>query len=63
MAHEIGHLLPGRHSHSREGIMAVAWTSSSLALTASGKLFFTSKEAKRIQAQMANRTGAAQISH
>jgi hypothetical protein len=61
MAHAIGHLLLGRDSHSRSGIMHVPWGRLSLNRAASGKLLFTAKEAQRIRAQLLARSRATKL--
>jgi hypothetical protein len=60
MAHEIGHLLLGRDSHCRKGIMSVPWGRLTVARAASGKLLFTPKEVNRIRANVQERKRAAQ---
>lgn len=61
MAHEIGHLLLGRGSHSPKGIMSTPWGPLSIARAVSGGLLFTPTEAIRIRAQVEHRARAAQL--
>ncbi len=56
IAHEIGHLLLGNGSHSREGIMNARWGPKSLRLAARGKLVFSPQQAKRMRADVLKRT-------
>lgn len=58
MAHEIGHLLLGRDSHCRKGIMSVPWGRLTVAQAASGKLLFTPKDVSRIRANLQERKRA-----
>src|SRR5262249_53527311 len=44
-AHEIGHVLLGRRSHSPEGLMRGDWSADDLRRAASGGLIFSPKEA------------------
>jgi hypothetical protein len=57
MAHEIGHLLLGRNSHSVSGIMRGTWGSAELRAIAQGALRFTRGERKRLVTMTALRTG------
>jgi len=52
MAHEIGHLLLGEHSHSRTGLMLGQWHADELARIARGRLFFDSREASFLRARV-----------
>ena len=45
MAHELGHLLLGSHSHSRAGIMRAHWQGEELHRLSRGNLWFTSEQA------------------
>ena len=45
MAHEIGHLLLGRHSHSRAGLMRAVWGPEEVLDIAAGVLTFNESEA------------------
>ena len=55
LAHEIGHLLLGRGSHSESGIMHVPWDKLQLRRASEGRLLFTSRQAKQIRAQVLRR--------
>jgi hypothetical protein len=50
-AHEIGHLLLGEHSHSRDGLMVGQWHLDQLNKIGKGSLFFDSKDAHRLRAR------------
>ena len=50
-AHEIGHLLLGEHSHSREGLMVGQWRVDQLNKVAKGILLFDSSDAARLRAR------------
>jgi hypothetical protein len=52
-AHEIGHLLLGEHSHSRDGLMVGQWHLDQLNKIGKGNLFFDSKDAHRLRARAA----------
>ena len=58
MAHEMGHLFLGHGSHSGKGIMRFPWHKADLERASRGGLLFTSREAKRIRAQVLERTRA-----
>ncbi len=49
LAHEVGHLLLGRGSHSRRGIMRVPWDKRQLRRANEGRLRFTPAEMARIR--------------
>ena len=49
MAHEIGHLLLGRHSHSRAGMMRAVWGQDEVLRIAAGDLAFNESEAKTLK--------------
>jgi len=51
MAHEIGHLLLGVNSHTREGIMSIPWDPGTLRKADLGQLGFTGKEAAAMRAE------------
>jgi hypothetical protein len=53
LAHEIGHLLLGEHSHSREGLMVGQWHLDQLSKIGKGNLFFDSRDAHRLRARAA----------
>ena len=48
ISHELGHLLLGKDSHSRSGLMAAVWQESELRQAARGNLFFSSEQADRM---------------
>jgi len=50
-AHEIGHLLLGEHSHSREGLMVGQWHIDQLNKIGKGNMFFDSRDARRLRAR------------
>jgi len=52
MAHEVGHLLLGSHSHSSRGIMCASWHAQQLRMIAMGGLFFTPEQAHAMKAKM-----------
>jgi len=49
MAHEIGHLLLGSNSHSKQGVMQAVWGERQIRQAVSGDLLFTSNQAQLIQ--------------
>ena len=51
LAHEIGHLLLGEHSHSRDGLMVGQWHLDQLKKIAKGNLFFDSRDAAHLRAR------------
>jgi hypothetical protein len=51
MAHEIGHLLLGSYGHSVGGIMQPQWRTEELHLALMGKLRFSPRESKLMQAE------------
>jgi hypothetical protein len=53
MAHEIGHLLLGSHSHSRSGIMQGRWHQDQLSEIFEGRLLFTAEQAEQIRTHVA----------
>jgi hypothetical protein len=53
LAHEIGHLLLGEHSHSRNGLMQAHWQFEQLQKIAMGNLLFDSKEAAQLRTRVA----------
>ncbi len=55
LAHEIGHLLLGRNSHSRKGIMQIPWDKEELKLAAQGRFTFTPREAQKMCSQVRER--------
>ncbi len=61
MAHEVGHLLLGKGSHSRSGLMHIPWQEKELLRAARGQLIFTRKQAGRIHAQWKERLVSASV--
>jgi len=59
IAHELGHLLLGTHSHSGWGLMSAFWSGNQLRRAAQGCLAFSDREVERIQAALRARTLAA----
>jgi hypothetical protein len=57
MAHEIGHLLLGVNSHSREGIMSIPWDAHKLQQVNLGRLGFTPGQAATLKAEALHRAG------
>jgi hypothetical protein len=55
IAHEIGHLLLGSNSHSRQGVMQAEWVERQIHQAVAGDLLFTSNQAKLIQAETRRR--------
>ena len=60
MAHEIGHLLLGTHSHSSIGIMRPFWSGQDLRLDASPYLVFTPDQSRQMKTRLAARAQAWQ---
>jgi len=58
-AHEIGHLLLGEHSHSRDGLMICQWHLDQLNKIGKCNLLFDSRDAQRLRAR-ATELSAAQ---
>jgi len=54
MAHEIGHLLLGSHSHSPSGIMQGQWHDGQLVKISQGRLFFTAEQAGQMRTHVAS---------
>ncbi len=52
LAHEIGHLLLGEGSHSGKGIMRTPWRKPEMERAAEGRLGFTAKQARQMQANL-----------
>lgn len=52
MAHEIGHLLLGEHSHVPAGVMLGQWHRDELNRIGKGSLFFDSREAGRLRTRV-----------
>jgi hypothetical protein len=53
MAHELGHLLLGSHSHSSAGIMRGRWDDTELKLTLAGLQGFNAEQAMRMRERIA----------
>ncbi len=51
IAHELGHLLLGRDSHSATGLMSAVWQANELRQASQGILFFTDNQQDRIRAR------------
>jgi hypothetical protein len=51
MAHELGHLLLGTNSHSRDGLMRPQWNRGDLAEAARGNLLFSAEESTRMRSR------------
>jgi hypothetical protein len=51
MAHELGHLLLGTNSHSRDGLMRAHWEPGDLAQAAKGNLLFSSEQSTRMRSR------------
>ncbi|MEZ5360760.1 MAG: hypothetical protein R2748_00055 [Bryobacterales bacterium] len=51
IAHEVGHLLLGRNSHSVSGLMAAKWEGAALVMAGHGRLAFLSAEADEVRRQ------------
>jgi hypothetical protein len=61
MAHEIGHLLLGPNSHSRDGIMRPQWNSNDLRVVAQASLRFTPEEAAHLRSAVLTRSPWSQV--
>lgn len=59
-AHEIGHLLLGRNSHSAAGIMHAHWTAEELASVRVGGLVFSESESRRMKGRLATTMQASE---
>ncbi len=55
MAHELGHLLLGVHSHAATGLMHAPWYGKELESIAQGSLLFTSWEGDKMRRQVSAR--------
>ena len=53
MAHELGHVLLGQNSHSREGIMSGRVSPGELQLALNGLLFFDAKQTAKLRNRLA----------
>jgi len=56
MSHELGHLLLGKQSHSRRGIMRADWLEKDLQDARQGRFLFTTQQAGKMQGAMARRS-------
>ena len=54
IAHELGHLLLGSHSHSDSGVMQAQWRAPALHAAARAALFFTPAQSANIRSRLAN---------
>jgi len=61
MAHEVGHLLLGPNSHSRDGIMRPQWNPDDLRVIARASLRFTPEQTERLRAACLGRIQRAGI--
>jgi len=61
MAHEIGHLLLGTHSHSSTGIMRARWFGEDITLAACPHLLFTAQQSRQMKTRLAERAQAWQL--
>jgi hypothetical protein len=59
-AHEIGHLLLGRKSHSQTGIMRAEWGDREMQTIARGCLFFTERQSNRMREAVLAREASGQ---
>ncbi len=59
LAHEIGHLLLGKGSHSKQGLMLCPWGKDQIKGAARGRLRLSQQESRRAMAAMRERTLAA----
>jgi hypothetical protein len=60
LAHEIGHLLKGTHSHSAIGIMSAYWSKYELEQISRGSLSFTQKDEKVMRSRLSRLEGLKQ---
>jgi hypothetical protein len=58
MAHELGHLLLGSHSHTPTGIMKANWDDEALRLVAAGMASFNTEQAAQMRATIARKNQA-----
>jgi hypothetical protein len=52
IAHELGHLLLGSNTHSREGIMQPHWQAEQLGRIAKGQMHFTPEQASKMRTKL-----------
>lgn len=55
MAHELGHLLLGTHSHGKSGIMRAYWSGHDLSLDGRLYMLFTPEQARQIKTRLVER--------
>jgi hypothetical protein len=55
IAHEIGHLLLGTNSHSRNGLMSASWDLADMRAIARGRLSFGPDESAKMRAEVGRR--------
>jgi hypothetical protein len=55
IAHEVGHLLLGKDSHSPSGLMSARWTDAEQRLMVRGDLHFAAEDAAALQDALARR--------
>jgi hypothetical protein len=60
MAHELGHLLLGTHSHSSSGIMRAFWSGRDLSLDGRIEMLFTPDQSRQMKSRLAGRAQAWQ---
>ena len=60
MAHEVGHLLLGPHSHSRTGIMRAFWSDREFGMEAVHEQLFTEEQSRRMRSRLIQQTLAWQ---
>ena len=60
IAHELGHLLLGKSSHSEEGLMRARWEARELREAAKGNLLFSKSETERMRVRYRSATALAQ---
>jgi hypothetical protein len=56
MAHELGHLLLGKHSHSNAGLMRAGWSRKQLHIAEQRGLIFAPSDARQIQNAVVTRS-------
>lgn len=61
LAHEIGHLLLGRGSHSQQGLMSCPWSKEDIRDAARGRLAFGPVQLAQVQKQVLARAEAEQM--
>lgn len=63
IAHELGHLLKGAHSHSSVGIMSARWSDSELLAIRLGSLSFTPEESAIMRGHLAGQKMPGNAEH